>query len=94
MIGHTVLTLLTLLTLSTGLSLEKRQTNVDALAQALQRAGLVQQYCSASVDISAGSGTNVNVNVEASQSVTIPGIGSYSPTIIQQGMFCSYCASL
>jgi hypothetical protein len=86
-----VIIFLILLLFSTScLSLEKRQTDVNAIAQALQNADLVQQYCSASVDISAGSGANVNVNVDASQSVTIPGVGSLSPTIVQQGMACYY----
>jgi hypothetical protein len=86
MISPIAAALIVFSTLSHGLYIEKRQTNVDAVVQALQNAELVQQYCNAQVDISSGSGANVNVNVGASQSVTIPGLsGSVSPEIIQQG---------
>jgi hypothetical protein len=79
------LALVCLLGIAEGVSIERRE-DINAIAQALQAAGLVQQLCSADVSVSGDGSAGVNVNVQASQSVTIPGLsGSYSSTVIQQG---------
>ena len=82
----TPLSVLALAIITNGLSLERRDVDVNVIAQALQKAGLVKQYCGESVEVTGGSGANVNVNVQASQSITIPGLaGSYSAVTIEQG---------
>jgi len=67
-------------------TIEKRDSQVNAAVQIILDNGLVQSYCSASVEVTGSGNANINVNVNSGTTVNVPSaLRGFSSTVISQG---------